>query len=79
LVWLSDDQSFLARVRDAAGEIPAIVGTATELAEQIEGYRAAGVDEFIVPDFTLGRGAERRDMLDRFLTEVAKPFREADE
>ena len=49
--------------------------TGINIGRLIGGYAAAGVDEFIVPDFALGRGNERLDAFDRFLTEVAASFR----
>lgn len=36
----------------------------------------SGVDEIIIPDFTLGDPAPRNEVLDRFLAEVAAPFRD---
>ena len=38
-------------------------------------YEEAGVGEFILPDWNLGNGNARREVMDRFLTEVAAPFR----
>ena len=76
LLFLSDDESWLAERRKAmAGGMAAMVGTTSELVDVVGAYAAAGVDELIVPDFTLGSGARKRDTLDRFLTEVAAPFR----
>jgi alkanesulfonate monooxygenase SsuD/methylene tetrahydromethanopterin reductase-like flavin-dependent oxidoreductase (luciferase family) len=42
---------------------PALAGTPEAVAEQIAAYEAVGVDEFIVPDFTLGTGTQRADFL----------------
>ncbi len=61
----------LARVSPRA----AVAGSSTELAEAVDQWRAVGVDEVIVPDFTLGTGAARRDAMDRILVEVASAFR----
>jgi alkanesulfonate monooxygenase SsuD/methylene tetrahydromethanopterin reductase-like flavin-dependent oxidoreductase (luciferase family) len=74
LVILSDDEAVNRQMRDEGGEIPAIVGSPRELTDQLAAYAAVGLDEFIVPDFTLGRGAQRRDLLDRFRIEVAANF-----
>lgn len=38
-------------------------------------YRDAGVDELIVPDFTLGARHQKLATLDRFMKEVATPLR----
>ena len=36
----------------------------------------AGVDELIIPDFTLGSNAfQRTEQMDRFITEIAPEFR----
>lgn len=52
-------------VRVGVGEMQALLGA----------YADAGVGEFILPDWNLGTGQRRRDALDRFLGEVAAPFR----
>lgn len=46
---------------------PAIGGSRAELAATIEQYRSIGLDELIVPDFTLGKGADRRQAMDTIL------------
>ena len=54
---------------------PSLIGTPAQLQEQPAAYAESGVDELIIPDFTLGAGAKQDETLDRFLTEVAAPFR----
>jgi F420-dependent oxidoreductase-like protein len=54
---------------------PAVVGTPARIAETVAAWRDAGVDEVIVPDFTLGSGARRVDAMDALIEEVAPPFR----
>ena len=75
LLFLSDDDCYLKRMREVRMPIPAIIGNANELQDTIGAYHEAGVHEFIVPDFTLGTligaGQEKRDLMDRFITEVA--------
>lgn len=56
--------------------MPSVRGGVGELQELLAGYAAAGVDEFVLPDWNLGTGAARRQALDRFLTEVAAPLRD---
>jgi hypothetical protein len=47
-----------------------------EVTDTLGRYVDAGVDEFIVPDFTLPpAGAQRWDIMDRFINEAAKPLR----
>ncbi|MFC7529963.1 LLM class flavin-dependent oxidoreductase [Actinoplanes sp. GCM10030250] len=47
--------------------MPAIGGTPSKLAAAIEEYRAAGLDELIVPDRALGAGADRFKAMDAVL------------
>ena len=75
LLFLSDDEDWLARHRGSDTVRAAIVGTPAEITEIVARYRDAGVDELIVPDFTLGTGQRRLDTLDRFREEVAIHFR----
>jgi F420-dependent oxidoreductase-like protein len=56
---------------------PAAVEVSTaQMQELLGAYAEAGVDEFILPDWNLGKGAARLELLDRFLGEVAEPFRD---
>jgi F420-dependent oxidoreductase-like protein len=76
LLFMSDDQQFLQNMRDANLPRPTLIGTPTEVAEIIGRYIEAGVDELIVPDFTLpAAGAQRWEIMDRFLAEAAVSFR----
>ncbi len=61
--------------RWARSGMPLLVGSITEMQDRLGAYLAAGLDEMIVPDFALGTGAARLDALDRFLIDVAAPFR----
>jgi F420-dependent oxidoreductase-like protein len=79
LLFMSDDEEWLAprRAHAASGAPgpPMMVGTPAELVEIVAGYQKAGVDELIVPDFTLGGPEECRETYGRFLNEVAAGFR----
>ncbi|MEV4708123.1 TIGR03560 family F420-dependent LLM class oxidoreductase [Actinoplanes sp. NPDC049316] len=44
--------------------MPAIGGSVAKLTEDVEGYRAIGLDELIVPDRLLGTGADRLRAMD---------------
>lgn len=55
--------------------LPHVEVTVGELQDLLGAYAAAGVGEFILPDWNLGTGAKRREVLERFLVEVAAPFR----
>ncbi len=71
LIFMSDDATALERWRNAPSPMPKLVGTPEALRDQLHAYAAAGVDEFIVPDFTLGQGEDRERALDTFLRRVA--------
>lgn len=73
MLTLSDDPEVVARNR-APGR-PTIAGNVGEVKQIIADYKAAGVDEVIIPDFNLGRGERRKETYDRFITEVAPEFR----
>jgi hypothetical protein len=47
--------------------MPVIGGTPQKLAAAIEQYRAIGLDELIVPDGFLGKGADRLKAMDVIL------------
>jgi F420-dependent oxidoreductase-like protein len=61
--------------RAAASPLPMIGGTVQELVETMGRYVESGLDEFIVPDRTLGTGNQRRDAMDLLIEQVAAPFR----
>jgi F420-dependent oxidoreductase-like protein len=78
LLFLSDDESWLRQRREAmTGGMATMIGTPAELTDLVGRYAEAGVDELIVPDFTLGSGARKLETYDRFLTEVAAPHRDS--
>lgn len=74
LVFLSDDQALLEKLRSRALGRPSLIGTAPELQELVAGYRDAKVDELIVPAFNFRSTAEQSETMERFITEVAAPF-----
>lgn len=75
LLFMGDDQSWLDRMRQAPIGMPTIIGTVEEVRETVAAYADAGVDELIVPDFTLGEPSKRREVLDAFIEGVAPAFR----
>ena len=70
LLFMSDDQSWLAEHRANPPGMPTIVGTAAEVVDIVAAYRDAGVDELIVPDWTMRSLERRMDTYDQFMTEV---------
>jgi F420-dependent oxidoreductase-like protein len=76
LLFMSDDEAFLQQMRDANLPRPTVIGTPAAVTDVLGRYADAGVDEFIVPDFTLPPvGPERWDLMDRFIGEAASPLR----
>jgi F420-dependent oxidoreductase-like protein len=75
LVYVSTDLGWLDEKRRSPSGRPEMIGTPAEAIDTIGAYRDAGVDEFIVPDWTMGSTPRRKDTLDLFMTEVAAPFR----
>src|SRR5215469_8852020 len=75
LLYLSTDKQWLEDKRQAATGRAVIVGTPGEVADIVARYRDAGADELIVPDFTLGSMARKKDTCDLFMQEVAPAFR----
>ncbi len=75
LLFLCDDAARSAEIRANHPGRPSLIGTASELQAQLASFAEMGVDEVIVPDFNLGDGAAKDEMAERFLTEVAAPFR----
>ncbi|MDH5737798.1 MAG: TIGR03560 family F420-dependent LLM class oxidoreductase [Gammaproteobacteria bacterium] len=72
LMFLSNDENYLKKIREAGGGAqPSIIGNVNEVSDIIGAYKEAGVDELIVPDFTMGPGQQKLDTLDLFITEVA--------
>jgi F420-dependent oxidoreductase-like protein len=75
LLFMSNDEAKLKEVRDQGIQMAHLIGSPAEIVETMGGYRDAGVDEFIVPDFTLGEPAQRDEIYDQFIEEVAPSFR----
>jgi F420-dependent oxidoreductase-like protein len=73
-ILLNADPAEIA-ARAAGSPLPVIGGTPRQLADTMARYAEAGVDEFVVPDRTLGTGSRRRDAMDEFIRDVAGPFR----
>lgn len=76
LVYMRDDEGRSEQPRTTQPHQPSIAGGVAELTEALLEYEQLGLDEFILPDRTLGRDAnERSANVARFLEEVAAPVR----
>ena len=74
LVFFVDDDEAADRLVERVPRA-AIAGRPERLRDVMAAYAEAGLDEFIVPDFTLGSGPAKLEALDRFIGEVAPAFR----
>jgi probable F420-dependent oxidoreductase len=63
LVCITDSESQARAFVEAAGGRAAFAGTAEQLAELAWQWADAGVDELVIPDWHLGRGAQRSESL----------------
>jgi alkanesulfonate monooxygenase SsuD/methylene tetrahydromethanopterin reductase-like flavin-dependent oxidoreductase (luciferase family) len=73
LVFLTDDAEGERLARSLPR--PVMAGTPARLRDVVSAYAEAGLDELIVPDFTLGSGAQKLDALDTVIDEIAPAFR----
>ena len=69
LLLLTDDEAQAAALRDRPSDRPRLIGTPTQLVDQVAAYAAVGVDELVIPDFTF-RPAQAIETIERFAAEV---------
>ncbi len=74
LVRLTDDRAEADAFIAGTGGRAAVAGTTDDVVAAVEAWQAVGLDELIVPDFTLGHGARKLERLDAILAAVT-PFR----
>lgn len=72
LLFLCDNEAQADKLRGREIGRPSLVGTVSQLQDQLSEFAELGVGEVIVPDFNLGDN--RYEIADRFITEVAAPF-----
>ena len=70
LLFLSDDDKFIQQIRETVDRA-LIAGNLAEVQDTVKAYQEAGVDELLVPDFTLGQGQQKIDTLDTFINDIA--------
>lgn len=75
LVLLTDDRAEADVFLAGTGGRAAVAGTTDDLLDAVVAWQAVGLDEVIVPDFTLGRGARRLERLDAIIDAVTPAFR----
>jgi len=67
LLFLNEDEDWLAQRREASMPMPTIIGTPDDIPAIVKRYTEAGVDELIIPDFTLGPLDRKLATYDKFL------------
>ena len=72
LLFLSDDPGFIKKMRENAAQAT-IAGNVNEVRDIVAAYQDIGVDELIIPDFTLGADCNSQKLatLDQFIEDVA--------
>ena len=70
LLFVSDDDAFVKKMKESSPQ-PVLAGNLNEIRDTVAAYSEAGVNELLVPDFTLGQGQEKIDQLDRFINAIA--------
>lgn len=63
LVKVTDSPEVAAAVIAEHAPRPVLAGTPAQIATQLEAYREAGADEFIIPTYLMGTGTELEDAL----------------
>lgn len=71
LLFMSEDNAFLENMRNTSMAQPSIIGTPAEVRDVIAQYEEAGVNEIIVPDFTMGGKPQKLATMDTFISQVA--------
>ena len=71
LLFMSDDTAYVEKMKATPMDMQTIIGTVDEVADIIKDYERIGVNELIVPDFTLGAMPDKLKTLDTFITRVA--------
>jgi F420-dependent oxidoreductase-like protein len=75
LMFISEDEEKISRLRDQDFGRATIVGTPAEVIDIVGQYREVGLDELIVPDFTFGSLKRKKESMDLFIEQVAPEFR----
>lgn len=75
LMFISDSEETLAKLRGRDFGRATILGTPEEVIDIVGQYRDVGVDELIVPDFTFGPMDRKKASMDLFIERVAPEFR----
>ncbi len=72
LLFLSEDEAWVAERRSRDVGRAAIVGTPAEVVDIVAAYEEAGVDELIIPDFNMRDPSRKRETMDLFMEQVVR-------
>ncbi len=75
LVVLTDDQAKADAMLGALTARPTVAGTTDAVLDAVVAWQAVGLDEVIVPDFALGRGAGRIERMDQIIEAIPADLR----
>ena len=71
MIFLTKDDATRDKLKAKVPEGRSLVGGVNELIDLLADYREQGLDEFAIPDFTLGpTAAARREALETIRTEI---------
>jgi F420-dependent oxidoreductase-like protein len=70
-LFMSDDRVFIDEMKIRYAGRPTIIGSLAEVKNIVKQYEAIGINELIVPDFTLGPGKRKIATMDAFIKGVA--------
>ncbi len=73
LMFLTDDEKFAKKMNSAEGGQATIAGNVNQVQDILGAYKEAGVDELIIPDFTMRD--DKLEILDKLINEVAPTVR----
>jgi len=75
LWFMNDDEDKADALVQRAAPRAALGGPVERLQETVAQWAEVGVDEVIVPDFTLGTGTVRLERMDTIIEDIAQPMR----
>lgn len=78
LLYPEDEEGVPESARAMRRFLPSMGGSVQQLQDLLGAYAEAGLDELVVPDFTFSERGVKLEAYDRFITEVAAPFRETE-
>ena len=76
LIVLTDDRAQANEALERLAARPTVAGSTDDVLDAVADWQAVGLDEVIVPDFALGKGAHRIERMDAIIEAVVPAFRD---